>query len=302
MNAELAFIADSLVKATPLIVAGLAVAIAFRGGVFNIGAEGQLLVGAMAATTVTLKGPALSGGITILLAMLAAAGAGALWAAIAAILRRRFGVLEIISTIMLNFIALYLISFLVRGPLQEPTHIYPQTETFPTVTHLPLVIPETRLHAGFVVAVGLCVGLAWILKRTWFGFRIRAVGASPTAARSAGQVDVERMSFTIFILSGAVAGIAGGIEVHGVTFALYENLSPGYGYTAIAVALIARLDPLGIVASGLFFGVLEAGAIALQRELAFPSSLASVVEAALILAVLGVSAVRGRRYLQTLTA
>ena len=302
MGAELALVADALVKATPLIVAGLAVAIAFRGGVFNIGAEGQLLVGAIAATAATLKGHALFGDATILVAMLAAAGAGAFWAAIAAVLRRRFGVLEIISTIMLNFIAIHLISYLVRGPLQEPTHIYPQTETFPVVARLPSLISGTRLHAGFLIAIGLCWGFTWILERSWLGFRMRAVGASPTAARIAGEIDVTRTSFAIFVLSGAIAGIAGGIEVSGVTFALYENLSPGYGYTAIAVALIANLNPLGVIASGLFFGALETGAVALQRELAIPSSLASVVEATMILAVLGISVMRGRRLLQNRAA
>ena len=127
MGAELALVTDALVRATPLMIAGLAVALAFRGGVFNIGAEGQLLVGAAAATTVSLAGHAFFGRGVVVIALAAAAVAGGCWAAIAAELRRRFRVLEIISTIMLNFVALYLVSFLVRGPLQEPTHIYPQT-------------------------------------------------------------------------------------------------------------------------------------------------------------------------------
>ena len=126
------------------------------------------------------------------------------------------------------------------------------------------------------------------------GFRVRAIGASPGAAQSAGRIPVEKTAFAVFLVSGALAGLAGSIEVSGVTFALYENLSPGYGYTAIAVALIAGLSPLGVIGSGIFFGVLETGAIALQRELAIPSSLASVAEAALILAVLSFAAYRGR--------
>lgn len=302
MGAELALVTDSLVRSTPLIIAGLAVALAFRGGVFNIGAEGQLLVGAIAATAVSLAGQAVLGRATIVVALVAAAIAGGLWAGIAAELRRRFHVLEIISTIMLNFIAIHLVSFLVRGPLQEPTHIYPQTESLPLVARLPVLVPQTRLHLGFAIGIAVAVFLWWIFKRTAIGFRIRATGASPLAARVAGKIDVNRTSFLVFLYSGALAGIAGGIEVTGVTFALYENLSPGYGYTAIAVALIAGLNPLGIVASGLFFGALETGAIALQREFSVPSSLASVVEAAFILVALAIAVNRGRSFLKAAPA
>jgi len=295
MGAELALIADSLVRSTPLIIAGLAVALAFRGGVFNIGAEGQLLVGAIAATSVSLAGSGVFGRVIILVSLISAALAGAIWAGIAAELRRRFHVLEIISTIMLNFVAIYLVSYLVRGPLQESTHIYPQTESLSQSARLPLLIPGTRLHFGFAIAIIIAALLSWVFRRTAIGFRIRATGASPLAALVAGKIDVGRTSFIVFLLSGALAGIAGGIEVTGVTFALYENLSPGYGYTAIAVALIAGLNPLGIIGSGIFFGVLETGATALQRELGVPSSIASVVEAAFILGALSLAAVKGRR-------
>jgi len=295
MGAELALVTDALVRATPLMIAGLAVALAFRGGVFNIGAEGQLLVGAAAATTVSLAGHAFFGRGVVVIALAAAAVAGGCWAAIAAELRRRFRVLEIISTIMLNFIAIYLVSFLVRGPLQEPTHIYPQTESLPAAARLPILVPGSRLHLGFALGVAAAVLLSWVFRKTAIGFRIRATGASPLAAFTAGRIDVSRTSFLVFLFSGALAGIAGGIEVTGVTFALYENLSPGYGYTGIAVALIAGLNPLGIIASGIFFGALETGASALQREFAVPSSIASVVEAALIIGVLTLTAIRNRR-------
>jgi simple sugar transport system permease protein len=155
MNAELALAGDALVRATPLIIAGLAVAFAFRGGVFNIGAEGQLLVGAIAATAVTLSSGEMLGRLAVVLAIIAGAIAGAAWAWIAAELKRRFHVLEIISTIMLNFIAIHLVSFLVRGPLQEPTRIYPQTETFIRSARLPVLVPGTRLHMGFALAIVL---------------------------------------------------------------------------------------------------------------------------------------------------
>lgn len=295
--AELTLLADALVRATPLILAGLAVALAFKGGVFNIGAEGQLLVGAAASIATALALRALPGPVALIAALTAGTIAGALWAAIAAELRRRFHVLEIISTIMLNFIAMHLVSYLVRGPLQEPTRIFPQTESLEPAARLPIVLPGTRLHLGFVLAVVIAIALAWFFRRTAAGFRIRAVGASPHAAWNAGGIRVEKTSFLVFVASGALAGLAGGVEASGVTFALYENLSPGYGYTAIAVALIAALNPSGVIASGVFFGMLQTGALALQREFAVPSSLASVAEALLILAVLAVAAWRGRRIL-----
>src|SRR5215217_7658423 len=219
MSAELALVGDALVRATPLIIAGLAVALAFRGGVFNIGAEGQLLVGAVAATTVSLAFGEVLGRLTVLLALVAAAAAGAVWAGIAAELRRRFHVLEIISTIMLNFVAIHLVSFLVRGPLQEPTHIYPQTESLIQSGRLPLLIPDTRLHLGFAIAIVIALALSWMFRKTAAGFRIRATGASPLAAFTAGKIDVSRTSFVVFLLSGALAGVAGGIEITGVTFA-----------------------------------------------------------------------------------
>lgn len=295
MTAELALITDSLVRATPLIIAGLAVALAFRGGVFNIGAEGQLLVGAVAATAVSLTGSVMFGRAVLVVSLAAAAVAGAVWAGIAAELRRRFHVLEIISTIMLNFVAIHLVSFLVRGPLQESTHVYPQTESLSAAARLPALIPGTRLHLGFAVGIVIAAALSWTFRKTALGFRIRAAGASPLAATTTGKIDVSKTSFLVFLVSGALAGVAGGIEVTGVTFALYENLSPGYGYTAIAVALIAGLNPLAIIVSGIFFGLLETGAIAMQREFGVPSSLASVVEASLIIAALTLAAVRSRR-------
>ncbi len=203
--------------------------------------------------------------------------------------------LEVISTIMLNFIAAYGVSYLVRGPLQEPTHVYPQTDVVSVGARLPSLIPGTRLHAGFIIAVALALAAWWVMRYTSTGYRIRVTGANPAAARSAGMIDVMRLSTLTFIASGAIAGLAGAIEVCGVTFAMYENLSPGYGYTAIAVALLARLNPLGVLATGILFGALETGAGALQRNAGVPATLASVVEAAVILGVIAFTTLRTRR-------
>ena len=168
-------------------MAGLAVAVAFQAGVLNIGADGQLLAGATAAVIVGVKfGGALGAG-AVPAALIVGALAGAGWAGIAAILRTRFRVLEVISTIMLNFVAAYGVSYLVRGPLQEPTHVYPQTETIASAAQLPRLIAGTRLHLGFVVAVGIAIVLWWVFRATAVGFRIRASGANPFAALSAGM-------------------------------------------------------------------------------------------------------------------
>ncbi|HUQ20044.1 MAG TPA: ABC transporter permease [Gemmatimonadaceae bacterium] len=293
--ATLTLISDMLVRATPLILAGLAVAFAFQAGVLNIGAEGQLLIGAASATSVALALTPLLGRLVLPIALIVGAIAGGLWALIAAELRRRFRVLEVISTIMLNFVAIFLVGFLVRGPLQEPTHIYPQTVELNPEARLPILIPGTRLHAGFAIAVICCIAGWWILRRTAAGFRLRIIGANPSAGRVAGRIDVEKTARNIFLVSGALAGLAGAIEVHGVTFALYENLSPGYGYTAIAVALLADLNPLLVLVTGVFFGALETLASALQRDVGIPATLVSVIEALVVLIVLAIQRLRSGR-------
>jgi len=203
-------------------------------------------------------------------------------------------VLEVISTIMLNFVALATISWMVRGPLQEPTRIYPQSAEIAHAAQWPFLIPGQRLHLGFVLGLLACV-IAWVvLTRTATGFRIRAVGASPSAATSAGGIDVTRTVTRVFLVSGACAGLAGAAEVGGVTWALYEGISPGYGYTAIAVALLARLHPGWIIGSAIFFGALEAGASAMQRDAGIPSVVVQVIVAVIILGVLAGSQRRAR--------
>lgn len=293
MTETLALLSDILVRATPLVLTGLAVAIAFRTGVWNIGADGQFLAGATLAAWIGVAMGTTH--LSLPVALIGGAVAGALWAGIAAVLRSRFGVLEVISTIMLNFIAAFGVSYLVRGPLQEPTHVYPQTDSIGELAHLPVLIDGTRVHAGVLIAAALSVIAWWVMRHTAAGFRLRVTGANPLAARSAGLVNVERVTTRAFLTSGALAGLAGAVEVCGVTYALYENISPGYGYTAIAVALLAALDPLGTLAAGLLFGALEVAASALQRDAGIPSTTAAVVEASVILVVIAIAQWRARR-------
>jgi len=266
-----------------LILTGLSVAVAFRAGVFNVGAEGQLLAGAAAAAAVGVLAGRSLGALAPPVELLAGVLAGTLWAGIAALLRARFGVLEVISTILLNFIAAYLVAYLVRGPLQEPLHIYPQSSSLIDSARLPRILPGARLHAGFPLALAAAAAVWWVVRATAAGFRLRAVGANPDAARVAGEIDATRTAARAFLVSGAIAGLAGASELTGVTFALYENLSPGYGYSGIAVALLARLNPLGVIASGVVFGALESGASAMQRDAGVPSVVVSIAEAVIII-------------------
>jgi simple sugar transport system permease protein len=278
---------------------GLAVAVAFRAGVLNIGADGQFLAGATGAVLVGAAGqgwaPAAQSWLGLPAALLAGVVLGGGWAGIAAWMRTRFAVPAVISTLMLNFVAADIVAYLVRGPLQEPSHVYPQTLELARAWHLPALIPGSRVHVGLVLAVAACIATWWVLSATAGGFRMRAVGANAWASASAGRIDVAAVSSRAFVVSGAIAGLAGAIEVTGVTFALYENISPGYGYTAIAVALLARLNALGVVITGIVFGALETGASAMQRDAGVPSVVVSVIEAMIILALVVVERVRAAR-------
>jgi simple sugar transport system permease protein len=277
----------TLQRSAPLLVTGLAVALCFRAGVWNIGAEGQLLAGALAATALATGAPAGTPAFVLAPAVaLAGALGGALFGAVAGWLRARRGVSEVISTILLNFVAIQGVALAVQGPLQESARAYPQSEALPAAALLPVV---GRVHAGVAVAVLLALAGHWLVFHGALGFRMRAVGLSPRAARFAG-IPPERIAVGVLVLGGALAGLAGAFEVAGVTGRLYEGLSPGYGYTAIAVALLARLEPLAVVPAALFFGALEAGAGGMQREAGVPAEATKVVQGVVVLLGVALSA------------
>jgi general nucleoside transport system permease protein len=280
-----ALLSSTLVRAVPLIVLGLAVAVAFRAGALNIGGEGQFYAGAIVAAWIGLHVAGRSAPLAIGGVWLAAALSGVLWIAVPVFLKLRFGVLEVITTLLLNFVAEIAVSYAVTGPLQEARHVYPQSDPIAESARLAL-FPGSRLHLGILLALLLAV-LLWVLfTRTVWGFRLRAVGLGPRAAEVSGGIRTRRVLGFALLWSGALAGLAGGVEVTGVSYSLYQNLSPGYGFTAIAVALLARLHPLGVIATGILFGALEAGALGMQREAGVPAVAVAVVEAAIILAVL----------------
>jgi len=280
-----ALTSGTLIRAVPIALIALGFATAYRAGALNIGGEGQFYAGAMAATWVGLHAGRWPGAIAMPAALAGAVLAGALWITVPVLLRRRFGVQEVISTLLLNFVAEQAVSYAVQGPLQEARHIYPQSDTLPDALHLPLLF-GTRLHAGALLAVVAAAVLAWVFARTRLGFELKAVGTGPRAARVSGRIGVESMAAAALLVSGAFAGLAGGTEVLGTSYALYPNLSPGYGFTAIAVALLARGAPLGILASATLFGALEAGAGAMQRDAGVPAVAVYVAEAVIIVAVL----------------
>jgi simple sugar transport system permease protein len=282
-----AITSGTLKRAIPLVVLGIAVAAAFRAGVLNIGADGQFLAGATAAVSLGLALPTHTPRVVALpLEASAAIAAGGGWAFIAAVLRRRFAVTEVVSTLLLNFVALNLVGFLVRGPLQEPTHAFPQSASLPDLARIPRLIAGQPLHWGIIATVFIAIGAWWVFDRTATGFRARAAGAGPAAAASAGQIDVPLTQSRALVASGALAGFAGFVEACGVTYALYEGLSPGYGYTAIAVALLGNLRPHAIVAAAVLFGALGSAVDAMQRDAGVPAELATIVAAFVVLGVL----------------
>jgi simple sugar transport system permease protein len=278
-------------KACPLLLTGLAVLVAFRAGFWNIGAEGQLVLGAVAAGWIgTASG--VPAGLHPALALAAAFAAGAAWCLVAAWLRVRRGASEVIATLLLNFVALYLLSWLVHGPLMQASGAQPIGDPVAESARLPRLFGRTFTpHAGLLLAFA-AVGAAHVaLARTETGFRLRAVGLNPRAAAWAG-VPVERSVVTAAVLSGGIAGVAGGVEILGVLGRLYDKVSPGYGFTAIAVALLARLRPVALVPAALFFGALEAGSSTMQQEAGVSHVLVLVVQAVVILASVGTGLLR----------
>lgn len=278
-------LSESCVKTSPLLFTGLAVAVAFRTGAFNIGAEGQFILGGLGAVTASLFLGNAPAWISLPTLLLAGFLGGALWGGIAGVLRAWRGVPEVLSTILLNFIAIYWMSALIRGPLRNTASGLPESPEIPELAAVPRLFEGLRVHAGLVIGIALAIGLHLLLTRTTYGFRMRAVGFNPDASLYAGFKPKRTLAFSL-ILSGALAGLGGAVEVGAITFRLFDNFSSGYGYTAIAVALLARLHPIGVIFTAFFFGALEQGAGTLQRELSVPLVMVSIVQGLVILLAL----------------
>lgn len=287
-------LAQSLAKATPLLFAGLSVAIGLRAGLFNIGAQGQMAVGALVAALVgTLGTPGGAGGgwppwLHIPLTLLAGAAAGALWGGLPGLLKARRGVHEVISTIMLNYIAANLASYLVTHGLKDPNpkNMAPQTALMASSSWLaPLPFaPGSNLTVGLLLALAAAAGIAFLIHRTALGFEIRAVGVGVEAARATG-VPVARVMVVAMAISGALAGVAGAVEVMGVHHRYVQGVAGSYGFDGIAVALLGGLNGGGAALSALFFGALANGAIGMQAQTDVPDSISVIVQAVVILLI-----------------
>jgi general nucleoside transport system permease protein len=282
-------IAVTLTRATPYLFTGLAVAFAYRCGVFNIGAEGQLQFGAAAATFVGAYCQWLPGPTLVVACIVAGFVAGGVWGLIPGILKARWGLSEIITTIMFNYIAINFVYYLLNGPMAAPNAVFPQSERIAAWAQLPFIWPGTRLHAGFLIGIVAAVAVYLILKRTTLGYSIRVVGFNPLAARHAG-ISVGRNIMLVMLISGGLAGVAGAVTIMGVYFSLMMNFSPGWGYTSIVVALLGQANPFGVIAASVFFGGLEAGAQTMQRAVGVPAALVYVIQTLPVLFIAGTTA------------
>jgi simple sugar transport system permease protein len=287
----------TLFQATTLVFVGLAVALPYRAGFFNIGAEGQLLVGALAAAVTALAFPALPRVLLLPLAVGASAAAGALWGAIPGFLRARFGVHEVIDTIMMNFIASALTSWFVVYVVQEPGQMIPHTRPIPEAAEVPrlgeLAIlgnpfpASSPVNASILLAIAALAAYAWGLRRTSAGFELRAVGVGERAARVAG-IASGRIAWMAMAAGGALAGLAGVNEVLGFRHRFLDNFSGGVGFLGIAVALLGKSSARGVFAAALFLGALAAGAVEVDLFTDVPREILIVLQAMILLAVVGV--------------
>jgi ABC-type uncharacterized transport system permease subunit len=272
-------IIETLIKAAPFVLAGLGIALAFRGGLFNIGVQGQLFMGSVFAVVVgySVELPPI---LHISLALLAGIIGGALWAAIPGYLKARQGAHEVITTIMLNYIAARVINWALatNGPLRAPRTVVPETRAVFESARLPILIPDTRLHAGVIIAVIAAIIVYWLLWRTVSGFEIRTVGANPSAARYAG-INVEGNIVLTMVLSGALAGLGGAIQVLGLApYNFTTGFNVGLGFDSIAVAVLGGIHPFGVVLSSFLFGAMDAGARLMQLRTKVPIDIITIVQ------------------------
>ena len=285
---------EVLVKSTPLLLTGAAVTFAFVGGYWNIGAEGQLLMGATAATAIGLQMHGVPAWLAIPLMLIGGFAAGVLWALVPALMRVKLHIDEVVTTLLLNSVAALVVSALLNGPWRDPVSQWPQSPEIAASAIYPKLIPRTRLHLGFIIALVVIVVVWFVLTRTAFGMRMRAVGLGSDAARFAG-IDVDRTLLTAALVSGGIAGLAGVNEVAGIHYHLIDAISGGNGYTGIIVATLGGLNAWGVTLAALFIGLIDTGAQSVSRALGVPSYLGGVIQAVLLLMTLAFLLLQGYR-------
>jgi len=279
-------LSELALKATPLALCGLGLAVCFRANVWNIGAEGQLIAGAIVGGGIALLATVESPRISFVWVLLGSMAGGALWASITAWLRDRFNANEILVSLMLVYVAQQLISWLVQGPWRDPNgHGFPQTELFAAAARLPILFEGSRLHVGAVLALTVAAAIWWLLARSVIGFQLKVVGLAPRAALYAG-FSSRRSLWIVLLLSGALAGLAGGLEVAGPIGQLTSTISPGYGFAAIIVAFVGRLHPVGVILASLLMALFYIGGELAQSRLGLPSALTGVYQGLLLFLLL----------------
>ena len=289
---------ETLAKATPYIIMALGVSVGLRGGQNNLGGDGQFYIGGLCSVLVGLYLPQNLPPILIwILALIAGALGGGIWGAIAGWMKARFNTSEVIITIMLNYCALYIMSWLVSGPLEAPGGI-PQTKALSTAYSLPKLMQGVRTHWGIILVPVLAFGVYYVFKKTTMGYRIEAVGAAPDAAVYAG-IHSKKYLILILFISGAFCGVAGMAEVYGSYYRVLEGITSSFGFTAMLIALLAQLSPLGIIFASLFISALAVGANSMQMAMNVPTSIVNVIQSLIIVFVLILPGVR-RKLEQTL--
>lgn len=286
--------AEIFVKACPLILTGLGCAVAFKTGFFNIGAEGQFYMGAMAATVISLNLTGAPGIISIILSLLAGFVCGGLWALIAAVLKAKFNISEIIVTIMLNYIAINFMGYSVRSFLMDPAGSVPQSAKIGAGALLPNLIPSTRFHTGIIIALVFVVVVWFLMEKTSAGYELKAVGMNKRAAACNGISVIKNIIFSAF-LSGGLAAVAGVIEVLAIQKKLLEGISANCGYTAVLIALIASNSPAGVLAVAVLYAAMQAGANSMQRQMGIPSAIVNILIGVVVVLILGKELLRFRR-------
>jgi ABC-type uncharacterized transport system permease subunit len=277
---------EILVRSMPLGFTALAFAIAFRGGLVNIGGEGQFYMGALGATMIALLFPNLPSPLLIFLCLLGGVLFGAIWGAIPGLLKAKWNVNEFVNTVLMNYIAIYLVDYLVSGPIREGvSHSNPQTEMFVQASWLPKIIPQTRVTIGFILMIVCVVALYFFLWKTPLGYQIRVIGHNPKAGSYAGINKFFIMVLNLAI-AGSLAALGGAIQVLGIQHRLIANFSPGYGYKGIAVALLGRNNPFGVFIAAVFISMLEIGARSMESYSGVSFYLIDAIEAMILLSIL----------------
>ncbi len=277
---------ELLVKATPLLLTGSAVAFAFTAGYYNIGAEGQLFAGAIMGAGLGMALHDVAPGLAVTVMILGGILGGVVWSLIPALLKAKLKVDEVVTTLLMNSVIFFLVSYLLNGPWRDPISMWPQSPEIAPSAMFIRIIPRSRLHLGFILGIITILIIWYVIYRTSMGLQMRSVGLGFEAARFAG-IDVNRTVLIAALVSGGIAGLAGVGEVAGIHFHLIEGLSSNLGYTGIIVATLGALNPFGVLIAALFLGLIDTGAMAVSRALGVPVYLGQVVEASLLLVTLG---------------